>query len=79
MGDAAAMLSVESHESVSVTALDVRRRIAELAAEERVLLFARYWADESQVQIAAQTGTPDATIRIRLHRLRTRLRMSLEP
>lgn len=41
MGDAAAMLSVESHESVSVTALDVRRRIAELAAEETMLLFAR--------------------------------------
>jgi RNA polymerase sigma-70 factor, ECF subfamily len=67
-----------SPESELVVQLDVRRALAALAPEERTLLAGRYWADLTHGQLAWRLGTPEGTIKVRLHRLRTRLREMLE-
>lgn len=71
--------SVDSHEATSIATLDIHTRLFALAPDERHLLWSRYWADMTQVEIAANLGVPDATVRIRLLRLRARLRKTLEP
>jgi RNA polymerase sigma-70 factor (ECF subfamily) len=58
-------------------ALDVDRALAQLPPADRVLARLRYHEDLPQTRIADLLGTPDATIRVRLHRLRDRLRHEL--
>ena len=57
--------------------VDVRRALADLSEGDRRLLLARYWADLTQHEVADLLGMPDGTAKVRLHRLRARLRLTL--
>jgi RNA polymerase sigma-70 factor, ECF subfamily len=52
--------------------------IAELSPPDQRLLRMRYEADLTTAQIAKRLGMPEGTVKIRLHRLRTRLRGELQ-
>lgn len=58
--------------------VDVGRALDDLSAEDRRLLELRYGYDLTQPRVAAQLGIPEGTVKVRLHRLRTRLRVVLE-
>jgi RNA polymerase sigma-70 factor (ECF subfamily) len=51
--------------------------LATLRPDERALARLRYVLDMSQPEMARVLATPEGTIKIRLHRLRSRLRTSL--
>jgi RNA polymerase sigma-70 factor, ECF subfamily len=51
--------------------------IARLSPPDQRLLRMRYERDLTTAQIAKRLGTPEGTVKIRLHRLRTRLRGEL--
>jgi RNA polymerase sigma-70 factor, ECF subfamily len=57
--------------------LDVRDALARLTAEERHLVTLRYVMELAQPDIARRLGVPEATVRVRLHRIRKRLRGEL--
>jgi RNA polymerase sigma-70 factor (ECF subfamily) len=59
--------------------VDVRRALA-LTTDvlDRRLLAHRYWEGRSEAEIAALTGLPVGTVKVRLHRARRRLRHQLE-
>jgi RNA polymerase sigma-70 factor, ECF subfamily len=52
--------------------------VARLSAPDQRLLRMRYERDLTTAQIAERLGTPEGTVKIRLHRLRTRLRGELQ-
>ena len=52
--------------------------LARLSPSQRVAVFLRYFADLPVDEIAALTGSPIATVRVRLHRARRSLRESFE-
>ena len=56
---------------------DVRTALEGLAPEDRWLVFAHYWEDRGCRDLSRQLGCPEATVRVRLHRLRRRLREAL--
>ena len=58
--------------------MDVRRLLATLSHEDRRLLELRYTDDLTQPRMAAELGIPEGTVKVRLHRLRSRLRVALE-
>ena len=58
--------------------LDVRRALARLSAEDRVLVGLRYEEDLAQPRIAGLLQMPEGTIKVRLHRIRKRLAPELE-
>jgi len=58
-------------------ALDLERALRHLSADERTLLALRYEAGLDSSEIGALLGRPSATVRWRLSRLMTRLRMEL--
>jgi RNA polymerase sigma-70 factor (ECF subfamily) len=60
-----------------VAALDVRRALEELAPEDVLLLRLRYERDLTQPGVAEVAGLPEGTVKVRLHRLRSRLRERL--
>jgi RNA polymerase sigma-70 factor (ECF subfamily) len=60
-----------------VESLDVRQAIDELAAEDALLLRLRYERDLTQPHVAELAGLPEGTVKVRLHRLRSRLRERL--
>jgi RNA polymerase sigma-70 factor (ECF subfamily) len=62
----------------SVVGVTVRQAMARLDHDERRLLYARYWGDLPQEEIARRLGVPAGTVKVRLHRLRHRLRQALE-
>jgi RNA polymerase sigma-70 factor, ECF subfamily len=53
--------------------LSMGQALAELGAEERRLVALRYVKDLPQGEIASILGIPEATVRVRLHRIRKRL------
>lgn len=57
--------------------LDVRRAVLRLNSQDRQLLVAHYWQDLSNSELAEQLGLAEVTVRVRLHRLRSRLRNTL--
>jgi RNA polymerase sigma factor (sigma-70 family) len=57
----------------ALLAADVGRALARLPERDRVLVRLRYGDDLAQTTIASRLGMPDATIRVRLHRLRKQL------
>lgn len=57
--------------------LDVERALADLGAEDRLLLELRYGEDLTQLEVAERIGIPEGTVKVRLHRLRNRLRDAL--
>ena len=58
--------------------LSVRAELARLPAADRRLLHATYWEDLAGADLSRRVGRPEATIRVRLHRSRRRLREALE-
>jgi RNA polymerase sigma-70 factor (ECF subfamily) len=61
-----------------VEQVDVQRALSELPPEDRALMTLRYQADLTQPEIARLTGMPEGTVKVRLHRARSRLREHLE-
>jgi len=57
-----------------VAALDLRRALRTMDGQDVQLLVGRYWQDLSDSELAEQFGVAEATVRVRLHRLRLRLR-----
>jgi RNA polymerase sigma-70 factor, ECF subfamily len=62
----------------SIPKLDVRAAIASLSRTDQQIAALRYLADLPNSQIAEILNLPEATARVRLHRLRSKLRASLE-
>ncbi|HWT25627.1 MAG TPA: RNA polymerase sigma factor [Solirubrobacteraceae bacterium] len=48
-----------------------------LDPEDRWLVFAHYWQDRSFRELGRELGCPEATVRVRLFRVRRRLRQAL--
>jgi RNA polymerase sigma-70 factor (ECF subfamily) len=55
----------------------VLQAMAGLDREERWLLVARYWHDLSDGELARELSITEVNVRVRLHRLRSRLRQAL--
>jgi RNA polymerase sigma-70 factor, ECF subfamily len=73
--DAIEELSEEGfQERKSLSALDLRDALQAMDGEDVQLLVARYWQDLPYSELAEQLGVAEATVRVRLHRLRLRLR-----
>jgi RNA polymerase sigma-70 factor, ECF subfamily len=60
-----------------LAALDVRMALRDLTAEDVMLLRLRYERDLTQPRVAEVAGLPEGTVKVRLHRLRSRLRERL--
>jgi RNA polymerase sigma-70 factor, ECF subfamily len=56
---------------------ELREAIERLRPEDRWLVFAHYWEDRSCGDLGRELGCAEATVRVRLHRLRRRLRDAL--
>jgi RNA polymerase sigma factor (sigma-70 family) len=56
---------------------ELRIAIERLPPEDRWLVFAHYWEDRSCRDLGRTLGCAEATVRVRLHRLRRRLREAL--
>ena len=56
----------------------VRAAVAELPAAERQVLVGCYWHDLPGKELSRLLGLGEATVRVRLHRTRTRLRDRLD-
>ena len=63
----------------TIEALDVRQALRHLKTDDRKLISLRYLQDMTQEAAADVLGIPAGTAKVRLHRLRTQLRRSLEP
>jgi RNA polymerase sigma-70 factor, ECF subfamily len=62
----------------SFSAVDLSEVVQGLSAEDRKLLELRYEQDLTQGQVADCLGIPEGTVKVRLHRLRKRLKMTWE-
>jgi RNA polymerase sigma-70 factor (ECF subfamily) len=58
--------------------LDVQRAMAKLSDADRQLLDLRYQEDLTQEAVAERLRIPEGTVKVRLHRLRHRLRETLQ-
>ncbi len=56
-----------------LAALDLRMALRTMEDQEVQLLAGRYWQDLSDSELAERFGVAEATVRVRLHRLRLRL------
>jgi len=72
--DRAGALALES----VVDSLSVRAALGPLHDRDRALLRLRYEEDLTNPEIARRLGMPEGTVKVRLHRLRTRLKAGLE-
>jgi RNA polymerase sigma-70 factor (ECF subfamily) len=59
------------------TAPDLHEAIQRLGADDRALIVGRYWLDLPDDVLARRFGIAEATVRVRLHRVRARLRQTL--
>jgi RNA polymerase sigma-70 factor, ECF subfamily len=57
----------------------VRDALAALSADERRLLLGSYWYDLPAAELGRLLGRGEATVRVQLHRIRARLRDTLDP
>jgi RNA polymerase sigma-70 factor, ECF subfamily len=57
--------------------LDLRRALMAMNRQDRRLLVGRYWQDLENSELAEQLGVAEATVRVRLHRLKIQLRKTL--
>jgi RNA polymerase sigma-70 factor, ECF subfamily len=57
-----------------LAALDLRRALRAMDGQDVELLVGRYWQDLSDSELAERFGVAEATVRVRLHRLRLQLR-----
>ena len=63
-----------SEGGADLAALDLRRALRTMDGQDVKLLVGRYWQDLSDSELAEQFGVAEATVRVRLHRLRLQLR-----
>ncbi len=71
-------IAVDDREVVNLAArADVRREVARLGGQERLLLRLRYEEDLTQSAIAKRLGVPEGTVKVQLHRARAKLREAL--
>jgi RNA polymerase sigma-70 factor (ECF subfamily) len=56
---------------------ELRAAVGALDHADRVLLLLRYWADLTQPEVARAVALPEGTVKVRLHRARERLRLTL--
>ena len=68
-----------AREPMRSSASSCARRSPAWLPRERSLVFARYWTDLTQVQLARALGLPEGTAKVRLHRARAQLRRSSRP
>ena len=61
-------------EPEDLAVLDLRRALKTMEGQDVQLLVGRYWQDLSDRELAERFGVAEATVRVRLHRLRIRLR-----
>jgi len=61
-------------EPEDLAVLDLRRALKAMEGQDVQLLIGRYWQDLSDSELAERFGVAEATVRVRLHRLRIRLR-----
>jgi RNA polymerase sigma-70 factor, ECF subfamily len=71
--DGAASGAGEGAEEVLLDRLSVWQALERLAPPDRELVRLRYIQDLTQPEIARRLGMPEATVRVRLHRIRKRL------
>ena len=64
-------------EDLALERLAVRAELARLPEDDRRLLHGAYWEDLTGADLSRRLGRPEATIRVRVHRIRRRLRESL--
>lgn len=64
--------SPRDHESTTAVAL--AEAIGELSREDRLLVVGRYVLDLTHRELARRSGLAEGTVRVRLHRVRSRLR-----
>jgi RNA polymerase sigma-70 factor (ECF subfamily) len=57
--------------------LDLRTALRAMDGQDKRLLVGRYWQDLENSELAEQLGVAEATVRVRLHRLRNQLRKTL--
>jgi len=76
--DAPELAGAHADEEALLERLAVRRAVARLSPEERRLVGMRYDDDLTQAAIAEKLDIPEGTVKVRLHRLRSRLRKELE-
>lgn len=57
----------------------VRDALAALTDDERRLLLGSYWYDLPTTELSRMLGRGEATVRVQLHRIRARLRDTLDP
>jgi RNA polymerase sigma-70 factor, ECF subfamily len=62
-----------SRENEGFERLAWKDTLGQLTPEDRALVVLRYAGDMSQASLAAALGIPEATVRVRLHRIRNRL------
>lgn len=55
----------------------VRAAVNQLAPRDRTLLYLYYWEARPIAELSRMLGVPEGTIRVRLHRLRSRIRRIL--
>jgi RNA polymerase sigma factor (sigma-70 family) len=72
------LLSFDGPEEGLVRRLSVEQALAHLDEEDRRLIRLRYSLDFSDVAIAGMSGIAEATVRVRLHRVRKHLRPLIE-
>jgi RNA polymerase sigma-70 factor (ECF subfamily) len=66
------------HDGKVLADISLRSALAVFREDERRLLGLRYFEDLTQVQIAERLGVPEGTVKVRLHRLRSRVRKLIE-
>jgi RNA polymerase sigma-70 factor (ECF subfamily) len=57
---------------------ELTRALRDLSPDQRLVVFLHYFADQSLREVARLTGAPVATVKVRLHRARRALRVTLE-
>ena len=70
-------VAVEAVVERSVLPLDLTAALRRLSPDQRVAVFLHYFADLSVAEVAVLSGSPVATVKVRLHRARRSLRQSL--
>ena len=66
-----------AEEGDRIAALDLRRALQAMDGQDVRLLIGRYWQDLPYSELAEQCGMAEATVRVKVHRLRIRLRDNL--
>jgi RNA polymerase sigma factor (sigma-70 family) len=70
--------SPQSGEDAVLTRVDVERALGKLSPSDRLMVRLRYEADLTHPSVAVALGLSVANVKVRLHRLRPKLKESLE-